>query len=373
MKSASNRTPCLALAAPALGALLVVGAAAAHSIELDDQRRQHLAQTAESLDALHTMLVLHDGEEIFERNVRGPDSSAPVNLKSLSKTILSVLAGIAIDRGVIDSADQPLVELLDVQVPADATEGVKNITLGHALSLRAGLQSTSGRNYGRWVQSPNWVAHVLTRPMVDQPGGRMIYSTGSTHLAAAALVAASGETLLELARDWLGEPLNIRIQDWMRDPQGIHFGGNEMHLSPRAVARIGELYRLDGEIDGRRVVSKEWIEQSWTPRARSPWSGDLYGYGWFITEIAGASAYYGRGYGGQMLYVVPSAALTVVITSRSVPPSEGGRYVRRLHRLVAGLIETIIATSIATADGRATFPDHAAAAGRRDFAVKASR
>jgi len=112
-----------------------------------------------------------------------------------------------------------------------------------------------------------------------------------------------------------------------------------MHLSPRGVARIGELYRLGGEIDGRRVVSRDWIEASWVPRGRSPWSGDLYGYGWFITEIAGERAYYGRGYGGQMLYVVPSRALTVVITSRSVPPSAGGRYVRRLHRLVADFIE----------------------------------
>lgn len=327
-------------AATALAAGLFVGAGNAAALDLDGPARERLADSVESLDALHTMLVLHDGNVVFENTVRGPGPSVPTNLKSLSKTIVSLLAGIAIDKGVVDSVDQPLVDLLGSRVPDDATPGVQDITLGHALSLRAGLQSTSGRNYGRWVQSPNWVAHALTRPMVDEPGGRMIYSTGSTHLAAAALVEASGEPLLALARDWLGEPLDIRIRDWMRDPQDIHFGGNEMHLSPRAVARIGELYRLGGVIDGRRIVSKEWIEQSWTPRGRSPWSGDLYGYGWFITELAGERAYYGRGYGGQMLYVVPSRSLTVVVTSRSVPPSEGGRYVRRLHRLVAGLIET---------------------------------
>lgn len=339
MEIAFNRKACIAAATLALG--LLVGPGAAAALDLDQLARDRLAASAESLEALHTLLVLHEGEPVLENTVRGPGPSTPANLKSLSKTILSLLAGIAIDKGVVDSADQPLVDLLDARVPEDATEGVETITLGHALSLRTGLQSTSGRNYGRWVQSPDWVAHVLTRPMVDQPGGRMIYSTGSTHLAAAALVEASGETLLDLARDWLGGPLDIRIEDWMRDPQGIHFGGNEMHLTPRAVARIGELYRLGGEIDGRRVVSKEWIEQSWTPRGRSPWSGDLYGYGWFITDIAGVRAYYGRGYGGQMLYVVPSAALTVVITSRSVPPSEGGRYVRRLHRLVATLVDAL--------------------------------
>ena len=303
--------------------------------------RAGLLEAASSLDALHTLLVLHEGEVIIDHTVRGFGAAVPANLKSLSKTVLSVLVGIAIDKGVIDSADHALVDLLGDQVPEGVTEGAEAITLGHVLSLRAGLQSTSGRNYGRWVQSANWVSHALTRPMVDQPGGRLIYSTGSTHLAGAALVEASGESLLTLAREWLGGPLNITIQDWMRDPQGIHFGGNEMHLSPLAVARIGELYRLGGKLAGRQIVSQDWIDQSWTPRARSPWSGDLYGYGWFITEIGGERAYYGRGYGGQMLYVVPSKALTVVITSRSVPPSEGGRYVRRLHGLVADVMAVV--------------------------------
>jgi len=334
---ATRRSPLAMISAAALAAACLVCLPAA-AADLNDRRLERLAREARSLEALHTLLVLHRGEPVLELDVRGPGPSAPANLKSLSKTVLSVLAGVAIDRGVIDSADRQLVELLDSRVPDGATEGVEDITLDHALSLRAGLRSTSGRYYGRWVQSPNWVAHVLTRPMADEPGGEMIYSTGSTHLVAAALVEATGHSLLRLAREWLGGPLNIRINDWMRDPQGIHFGGNEMHLSPRAVARIGELYRLGGQIEGTRIVSREWIEQSWTPRGRSPWSGDLYGYGWFITDIAGARAYYGRGYGGQMLYVVPSEALTVVVTSRSTPPSEGGRYVRGLHRLIERLI-----------------------------------
>jgi CubicO group peptidase (beta-lactamase class C family) len=311
---------------------------AGRATPLDVQARASLVEQARSLEALHGMLVMHEGDVVLEEAVRGPATNEAANLKSLSKTVLSLLVGIAIDRGVIASVDEPLIKLLAARVPEDATPGTEAITLGNALSLRAGLQSTSGRYYGRWVQSDDWVAHALSRPMVDRPGGQLIYSTGSTHLAGAALVQATGRSLLSLSRDWLGEPLNIRIQDWMRDPQGIHFGGNEMHLSPRAVARIGELYRLGGVMDGQRVVSQEWIDQSWTPGARSPWSGDLYGYGWFITEIAGEKTYYGRGYGGQMLYVVPSKALTVVITSRSTPPSEGGRYVRKLHGLVADII-----------------------------------
>ena len=197
MEIAFNRKPRVAVIVFVLG--LLAGSSFAAALDLDAPTRSRLSAGAESLDALHTLLVLHDGDVVFENAYRGSAPTAPANLKSLSKTILSVLAGIAIDNGVVESVDQPLVDLLGARVPDDATEGVDRITLGDALSLRTGLQSTSGRNYGRWVQSDNWVAHVLTRPMVDEPGGRMIYSTGSTHLAAAALVEASGETLLTLA------------------------------------------------------------------------------------------------------------------------------------------------------------------------------
>jgi CubicO group peptidase (beta-lactamase class C family) len=211
---------------------------------------------------------------------------------------------------------------------------VASITLGHALSLRGGLRSTSGRYYGAWVQSEDWVRHVLTRPFVAEPGGAMIYSTGSTHLVAAALVAASSRSVLELARDWLGEPLDIRVPDWMTDPQGIHFGGNQMLLSPRALARLGETYRCGGRYRGAPIVPEAWVRASWTAYGTSPWSGDDYGYGWFITELAGERAYYGRGYGGQALFVVPSRALTLVVTSDPTPPSSGA-YFDRIKRLAA--------------------------------------
>ncbi|TVQ27479.1 MAG: class C beta-lactamase-related serine hydrolase [Wenzhouxiangella sp.] len=293
-----------------------------------------VAERAQSVERLHTLLVLHRGQAVTEVVREGHGLRQPANIKSVSKTVLSVLAGMAIDRGLIDGLDTQLIELLGDRFPANATPGAENITFGHALAMQIGLESTSGRNYGRWVQSDDWVAHVLTRPMVDQPGGRMIYSTGSTHLAAAALVEATGRDLATLARDWLGDPLNIRIPDWLADPQGIHFGGNEMLLSPRALARIGELYRRGGQLNGSQIISAAWIERSWDANGRSPWTGDDYGYGWFITEIEGLAAYYGRGFGGQALFVVPDAELTVVITSDPNPPSSGGWQFRRLVELV---------------------------------------
>lgn len=309
---------------PALGcAGLVSGAAEAASQRLGQMPRFHAA------------LVLHEGEPVLEHVARGPALDAPVNIKSLSKTVLAALVGVAVHRGVIEGPEQRVTELLGERVPANATPGVERITVGHLLSMQAGLQRTSGAHYGAWVTSDHWVAHVLTRPFRGEPGGRMRYSTGNTHLLAAALVEQTGRSLRDLARDWLGEPLGIRIPDWPRDPQGVHFGGNDMRLSPRALARFGEMIRQDGRFDGKRVLPEAWIRRSWQPRGVSRYNDDGYGYGWFVTELNGYKAYYGWGYGGQLLYIVPERALTVVITSDPTPPSPGSAYPDRLETVIA--------------------------------------
>lgn len=305
---------------------------------LDQELTAEALRRVSGLERLHTLLVARHGSVEIEHAAAGQGLNRPANIKSLSKTVLSALVGAAIDRDIIAGVDQPVVELLGDQVPAEADARVGEITVGHLLSMRAGLERTSGRNYGAWVASDDWVAYALRRPFVAEPGGRMLYSTGSSHLLSAALTHASGQSTLALAREWLGEPLGITIPPWLRGPQGIYFGGNQMRLSPRALLRFGELYRLGGAIDGERVLPASWIEASWTPRGRSAYTGHGYGYGWFMTRLAGEQVYYGRGYGGQMLYVLPGLAMTVVITSDPTPPSPGGPYFRDLNDLLSELL-----------------------------------
>ena len=215
-----------------------------------------LKSDAERLLRLHALVVTHQGREEAALDFKGEGMDTPVNIKSLSKTVLAALVGIAIERGVFDGSDQPVLETLGDRVPASVTDGVEHITLGNLLSMQAGLQRTSGRHYGPWVNSDNWVHHVLTRPFVDEPGGRMLYSTGNSHLLSAALTERTGRSTLALAREWLGEPLDITFPEWDRDPQGIYFGGNNMRLSPRALAKIGELYRLGGQMGNQRLFSE---------------------------------------------------------------------------------------------------------------------
>lgn len=276
---------------------------------------ERLLERAATLPRLHTLIVAQGGETIVQETFRGPGATTPVNIKSLAKTVLATLVGCAVDRGVLAGPDQPIIEPLGPLVPKKADPRLEEVTIGHLLSMQAGLERTSGRNYGAWVTSPNWVAYALTRPFVAAPGGRMLYSTGSSHLLSAILTQASGRSTHALATAWLGEPLAIRIPPWDRDPQGIFMGGNNMLLSPRALLRFAEMIRQGGTIDGARVVSKGWIETSWQPRTTSRWTGHAYGYGWFMTETMGHPHYYGWGYGGQMLHVVPSLDLVIAITS----------------------------------------------------------
>jgi CubicO group peptidase (beta-lactamase class C family) len=290
-------------------------------------------ERAAALPRLRTLIVARHGVPIVERAFRDQDLDEPGNIKSVSKSVISALVGIAIDKGLLEGVDQPVAPILGDRVPPDTDPRVGEITVGHLLSMRAGLERTSGANYGPWITSANWVESALARPFVDEPGGRRLYSTGNSHLLSAVLTEASGRSTLELARDWLGEPLGIEVPEWERDPQGIYLGGNDMALSPRALLRFGELYRQGGLFKGRRVLPESWVEASWTPRGASRLSGQGYGYGWFSTRIGRHAVHYGWGYGGQMLYVVPSLGLTIVMTSDPKLPSGG--YVRELHALVA--------------------------------------
>lgn len=302
---------------------------------LDADRVERALAEASELENLRSLIVVRHGETLVEERFNdGPSLDQPVNIKSASKSVLSAMVGIAIERGVLQGTDQTALSVLEDQAPADPDPRLVQVTVGNLLSMQAGLSRTSGDNYGRWVSSSNWVRYALSRPFTDEPGGRMLYSTGSSHLLSAMLTRASGRSTHELAKDWLGEPLGIEIPPWTQDPQGIYLGGNNMAMSPRALAKFGELYRTGGVVDGERVISEDWIKRSWTPRTVSPWSGEQYGYGWFISQAGGYPVRYAWGYGGQMVYVVPDLALTVVMTSGTNVP-RGSGYIDALHSIVA--------------------------------------
>jgi len=310
-------------------ALLSAPTHAAGRLSFDDVVRR-----AAALPRLRSLLISVDGTLVEEHYFHGARAASPANLKSASKSVIATLVGIALDRGhlggIRDTIDRYFPEYL-----ADITDAAKRrITLEDLLTMRSGLETTSNRNYGRWVQSQNWVRHVLLGPLVDEPGGRMIYSTGSSHLLSAILTKATGMSTLEFARRYLAKPLGISLGPWVQDPQGIYFGGNEMHLRPRDMLRIGELYLNCGELDGQRVLSEQWVHEATIPRTQSRFSGRSYGYGWWIRTLAGHRVFYAWGYGGQFIFVVPDLLTVVVATSLPDPARERREHLDAIYDLV---------------------------------------
>jgi len=296
------------------------------------------AEAAES-PRLRSLLIARKGELVFERYYHGARADRTANIKSASKSVISALVGIAIDRGLIEGPEAPIGPYFSQYLAKDEDAAKRAITVGDLLSMRSGLETTSNRNYGRWAASRSWVRFALDQELIARPGGRMIYSTGNTHLLSAILTQASGESTWSFAQENLAEPLGMSLPRWQRDPEGIYFGGNNMAMTPRQMLAFGELYRNGGMHEGRRVLSKDWIERSFIPRGRSRYSGQLYGYGWWMREFADVQSYFAWGYGGQYILLFPELDLTVVATSST----ESGRE-RRSHRadLFALLEERLI-------------------------------
>ena len=318
---------------------------------LDESLVDKAFERAGELRLLQSLLVARHGEIEREQAFRGPGLERATNIKSASKSVISALVGIAIAEGHLSGLDQPITEFFSPTARTDP--GLGEITIGHLLSMQAGLEPTSFGNYGRWVSSGNWVRFALERPMVDVPGGQMLYSTGNTHLLSAILTQATGRSTLSYARQKLGRKLGLQVAPWTRDPQGIYFGGNEMGLSPRDLFTFGELYRNGGRHEGQQVLPKDWIEESWRRRTTSDWSGHDYGLGWWMRTSGRYDVFFAWGYGGQYVFIVPDLELTMVTTSESLAPRERGHN-RALHRLLDEWI--VPAAEAGSARSRVTRP-----------------
>jgi len=301
---------------------------------------------ASNLSALKVVLVKREGKVLAERAFNGHALNGSTNIKSASKSIVSAMVGIAIGKKLLDGPDQKIATILTSALPKDPDPRLAEVTIGNLLSMQAGLSRMSGPNYGRWVSSRNWVRFALSEPFDGEPGGDMLYSTASTHLLSAILTRVGRKSTLELAREWFAPVEDFRIGSWERDPQGIYLGGNQMAMTARSLLAFGELYRNGGKTgakagEQRQVIPADWIATSWQVRTHSRFSGDGYGYGWFNRNIGGENVWFGWGYGGQMVYVVPSLQMTVVMTSNESGPSARNGYRDELHALLGNIIGAV--------------------------------
>lgn len=287
---------------------------------------------SEELPGVESLLVEKGGELLVDEYFYGFEREQTHSLRSVTKTMASVLTGVALQQGYLTSVDTPLVEFFPELADEQGWgERKRRITLAHLLTMTSGLEGDDWRDgfagsHAVW-KSPDWVAHVLARAMVDEPGTRFAYSGSSLMALSGALEVATGMPLQEFAERHLFGPLGIESVVWKSSPQGTPYLGSGLELRPRDLAKIGRLFLDGGRWNGRQVVSEAWVGESTRPRRRIRARGLDYGYLWWIETLGSGRvrlpATMALGLGGQRLMLVPDRDLVVVVTSRNYDAKSG--------------------------------------------------
>lgn len=318
--------------------LAVVQLSYAGLIDPDTTGIQKVFSEADKISSLRSLLIQQNGERIAQKNFPGGRASRAMNTKSASKSIISLLAGIAVDKGIIKSIDDRISTYLPDYFKGIDDSVKHSITVKDLLSMRTGLETTSFHNYGAWVTSEDWVKFALDQPMTDHPGGDMTYSTGTSHLLSVIIAKASGMSTKAFANKYLFGPMGIEVGGWDRDPQGNYMGGNNLALKPEDMMKLGQMVLNGGAWQGRRIISKQWLADSFQTYTRSNYNPYDYGYMWWNRDVAGYRTYFAWGYGGQYIFIIPELDAVVVIMSSLANATQCRRSKEPVFRLLREVI-----------------------------------
>jgi CubicO group peptidase (beta-lactamase class C family) len=262
---------------------------------------------------LHSLLIIRNGYLVSETYFKSYESDTKHELWSCTKSFMSTLIGIAIDKGYINGVDQRVVDFFPEQEIANLDAQKQAMTLEDVLTMRSGLDWTEGDpEFGALYRSRDWVSAMLDKPMVEAPGTRFNYCSGCSHLLSAILQETTGMKTGDFAEQYLFKPLGISNVTWETDAKGTPIGGWGLQITPRDMAKLGYLYLRDGEWDGQQIVSAGWVERA-TQKHTGTDSDMGYGYQWWTHPAL--EAYTALGLYGQTIFVVPSADLVIVTTA----------------------------------------------------------
>ena len=305
-----------------------------------------VAAGKEYIDAL---LVVKNGKIVGERYYNGFTKDQPHNVMSVSKSMLSAIAGVALEKGYIDGLDSKMLDYFPEYIYEGMDPRKHDITIQHLLNMRMGIERESADNYAVYMElynSDNWIKETIEYPLIFDPGERMRYNTFITHILSGVITRATGKSTFDFAFQHLFKPMGIDVDFWEQDPQGIYFGGNSMHITPREMAAFGYLYLNDGMLNGIQIVSRDWIFFSRSPSTDlshpNEWGSMKnynYAYLWWLGQFNQYDCYMAIGYGGQFIFIFPVADLIVVSTAENnVPPEETTEQEWAIHDLLTRYI-----------------------------------
>jgi CubicO group peptidase (beta-lactamase class C family) len=251
------------------------------------------------------------------------------DLRSATKSILSLLYGIALSAGKVPSPERPLLEVFPEYADLATDPRHKKLTVAHALTMTLGFDWNEDVPYEdpanseiQMENAPDRYRFIFTRPFVTDPGARWIYGAAGIELIAKLIVKGTGQSLPDFARANLFDPLGIGPTEWTKGFNGQPAPASGLRMTPRDLARIGQLILNRGRWEERQIVPAAWLDASFAPHISAD-EFRRYGYFWFSGDFG-----YGNppnrpiahwigafGYGGQRLFVLPELDVAVAITA----------------------------------------------------------
>jgi len=292
---------------------------------------------------IHSVLVAKENTLVVEQYFDGHTHDSPHEIRSATKSIGSILTGIAIDKGHIRSEREPIYKFFERDYrPADGwTAAAKAVEVRHLLSMMSGYDcddlSTGFACEHAMHDSDDWLQYSVDLPFAYPPGEHWAYNSSSLILVGEAVARRSGMKLDSFADRFLFEPLGIESFRWQYSPKGRAWIGGGARMIPRDMAKIGQLMLNRGAWEGERLLSEGWIDKC-TSRQGAMNTGVDYGYLWQSAETyIGRDlvrAFWASGNGGQYIIVLPDQGMVVVFTGGNYDSPLANQPFRMLTRYI---------------------------------------
>ncbi len=310
------------------------------------------------------MLIEHDGRLVFEEYFTGTDErwgrprgevtfgpESLHDLRSVTKSVTSLLLGIALKENYQSKLDRPLVSYFPDRAGSFG-RGVEQISLKDALTMRTGLlwnemevpYTSEENDENRLYDTADPVGMVLARPVVSAPGEKWSYNGGLTQVLAGVVHQETGQPIDVFADQVLFRPLGIDDYEWLGagiwGPEQSPSAASGLRLRPRDLAKIGSLVLNEGRWRGRQIIPAEWINLSIRRHVETtPFLGAGYGFMWYPWVRDGHRVIAALGNGGQNLYILPKRHLTVTILAGNYNDRETRSSLRVLDRIIEAMEE----------------------------------
>lgn len=260
-----------------------------------------------------SMLVFRNGKLVAEAYPNDPDDiHRYTNTQSCTKSITSMITGIAIENNQLTSLDEKLYGIYPGYFDSDLSK--RTITIEDVLTMRTGLEFDNDNHTLELFQTNNnSIEYILSQDKLYPSGTIMNYNDGAPHLISKVIEKKTGSTMSNYAQDNLFTPLNITDWIWESSKDNTSFGGFSLYVKPRDFGKIGQLMLQGGEWNNQQIIDSTYLAEATQTKVSANFNNEPYGYYFWI--LPAVNGYCALGHGGQFLLIVPEKSLVVVYTA----------------------------------------------------------